>query len=345
MAHEPKLEVFKITLNAKPNTNNTFETFLETNYSVDDTDFDAGAAYLQFYSELMNTISNNYYLNERKKKGLGLEAMEDGAVNETVKLKSGSRFIYGTLKGGRYGQNRTMGNIGLPSEALGQIDRDNIVFDNYYFLLYTPFESSKALLMIQSYTDDSINDIFQGWLLGMMRNSNFYLPFLSPYCPVSIQNEFKAHSVVKEMTFSHDIVLDNIEDRETINTDKFTIEIRIRAKDEGVRLNRLDAFKNIFKPFGFKRPHDKGTIELKDFKRKIGLLYDGSHQSSFQLDSDMDIKPTIYLRGKITLQNDDSPDWESLHEYCTTLLDEIIPEVYPEINLIQQIGDNEAPEN
>ena len=345
MAHEPKLEVFKITLSPKPKVNNTFETFLETNYAVDSETFDGNAAYHQFFADLLSTISEKYHLNTRKKKGLGLEPKEEGSLNETIKLASNSRYIHGTLKGGRYGRDRTLGNIQSPTKALGHIDRNNIVFDNYYFLLYTPFESSKGVLMIQSYTDDSINDIFHGWLSEMMKNNKFYMPTLSSYCPIRIQEEFKNRSLIKEMTFSHDIVLHNVEERETINTDAFTVEIRIKAKNEGVRMDLLGAFKNIFNPFGFRRPRESTVIPLKDFKRKIGLLSDGTHQSSFQLDSDLDIRPTIYLRDRITLETDESPNWESLHNFCTQLLDEIIPEVYPELKLVQQITNNEQPEN
>jgi len=345
MAHEPKLEVFKISLSPKPKVNNTFATFLESNYAVDDVTFESDDAYLQFFADLLSTISEKYHLNTRKKKGLGLEPKEDGTVNDTIKLASKSRYIYGTLKGGRYGQDRTLGNIQLPTEALGHIDRNNIVFDNYYFLLYTPFESSKGILMIQSYTDDSINDIFHSWLCEMMKTNKFYMPTLTPYCPIRIQDEFKTNSVIKEMTFSHDIVLDNVENRETINTDTFTVEIRIKAKNEGVRMDLLAAFKNVFNPFGFRRPRESKVILLEDFKRKIGLLSDGTHQSSFQLDSDLDIRPTIYLRDRITLETDDSPNWESLHDFCTQLLEEIIPEVYPELKLVQQITNNEQTEN
>lgn len=159
MAHEPKLEVFKIELNPKSKeTLNTFGGFLESQY-ISEEGFDMDAAYFQFFSDLVSTISNSYYLNEKKKKGLGLEAVEEGAVNESIKSNAAEQFIHGVLKGGRFGQNRSLGNIRKPEQAHDVIDRNNIVLDSFYFLLYTPFQSHKAVLMIQSYTDDTINDI------------------------------------------------------------------------------------------------------------------------------------------------------------------------------------------
>ncbi len=344
MAHEPKLDVFKISIHPKADNPDTFKAFLESNYQVDGIPINIDEAYTEFYKDLLSTFANNYHLNNKRKKGLGLEAREDRQFNDSIRLVSESKIIYGVLKGGRYGQNRSIGNINLPNEAHAPIGSNNIVFDNFYFLLYTPFESSKGILMIQSYTDDTVNDIFQGWLAGMMRNQNYFYPTFSAFCPERIQEEFKNNSVVKEMTFSHDIVLDNLEERDSINADSFTIEVHIKAKDD-VRLNKLPDLKRIFKAFGLKKPENRGVIRLEDFNRKVGRLVNGTRQSSFELEGNVDIKPTIFLRERIALQEDESPDWDSLNNFSMEILQEIIPEIYPELQLINQENHNESAED
>jgi hypothetical protein len=336
MAHEPKLEIFRIELHPKSkNKENTFGNYLESQYESEE-EFDINAAYLQFFTDLVSTISSKYYLNEKKKKGLGLEAVEDGGVNESIKSNTTEQFISGVLKGGRFGQNRSLGNIRKPEKTHEVIDKNNIVLDWFYFLLYTPFQSSKAILMIQSYTDDTVNDIFQGWLREMMRSPTYHSPILTAFCPKRLQEEFRNQSIVKEMSFFQDIVLDNVEIRDdTIKTEQFSIEITIKAKDNGEKLSNLPSLKKIFNRFGFKRPEEKGVISLKDFKKRVGRLHNGTHQSSFELDGDMEIKPTVYLRDRIKLEVDDSPNWESLHEFAVKLLEEVKEEVYPELKLIE----------
>lgn len=180
----------------------------------------------------------------------------------------------------------------------------------------------------------------------MLKSSTHYSPVLTTFCPKRLQEEFRNQSVVKEMSFFQDIVLDNIEVREnTIKTEQFSIEITIKAKDNGEKLSNLPSLKKIFNAFGFKRPETKGVISLKDFKKKVGRLHNGTHQSSFELDGDMEIKPTIYLRERITLEADDSPNWDSLHGFAVKLLEEVKEEVYPELKLIEENTTDEVPES
>ncbi len=333
MAHEPKLEIFKVYLNPKSKkTTNTFEELFESKYKADET-YTPDNGFTSFFKDLLTTVSDDFYLNPAKKKGLGLEVI-NGKPNLSIKSNATERFIHGTLKGGRYGQNRSIGDIASPSSAHSTLDSNKIVLDYYYFLFYSPLKSHKGILMVQSYTDDTVNETFHKWLTELIKSEKFYFPEFTTFCPKRLQDEFRSVSVVKEMTFFQDIVLAEIEDRDSINTERFTVEISIKPKNEDVSLDKLDAFKKIFNKFGLLRPKSKESISLENFKRKIGRLSDGVHQSSFELDSDGEIKPTIYLRDRINLQPDGSPDWDSLHEFAINLLSEIKPEIYPELKHI-----------
>ncbi|PTS93783.1 hypothetical protein DBR11_24620 [Pedobacter sp. HMWF019] len=331
MAHEPKLEVYKVYIGATPTTvDRSFGGFLEKKYPVED--FKLKEAYHKLLQDLITSIDTNFVLNDIRKKGLRIDENSTASLERSIKIKTNKHIISGTIKGGRYGQQRSIGYTRKPNQKYTKINTTDIVMDTFYFLLYTPFGSNKGILMIQSYSDDQINDVFISWLRANLKAEGFYKPNLELYCPIKLQREFKATSVVKELKFTNDVVVENIDDDHSISTEAFTINISIRAKEDGESLGNLQNLVNYVKRFTF---GDKNKpLTLDEFKRKTGTLYNGSHQSSFELGTGIDIKPTIYLKDKVDLQVDGSPKWDSLEKFCLELLDDIKEEIYPEADEI-----------
>ena len=334
MAHEPKLEVYKIYLNPTRTTNdNSFQGFLEKKFP--DVNFDKKKAYQSLFQELLSAIDLDYVLNETNKKGLRIDDVDitdPARPTKSIKIKSSKHIIHGTIKGGRYGQNRSIGYTRNPGKKKTKISTTDIVLDTFYFLLYTPFGSNKGVLIIQSYTDDQINDVFIDWLRTTFRTEGFFKPSFNHYCPSKIQQEFKKTSAIKELKFTNDILISDIDTDESIRTESFTISVTIRSNEDGEKISNLSSFTNMAKKliFGNKR----NPLTLEEFKRQVGTLYNGSHQSSFELGGEIDIKPTIFLKDKVELQADGSPKWSSLETFCLELLEEIKTEVYPESNEI-----------
>ncbi|SDK92989.1 hypothetical protein SAMN04487898_11350 [Pedobacter sp. ok626] len=331
MAHAPKLEIYKIYLKSTTETpNNTFEDYLKSKFKIKTEDYKFKDSHKLFLESIVSSIDKDFVLSKKLKKGLGLEQTQSGVTNTAIKINTSKYFIHGTIQGGRYGQNRSLGNITKPTTR-SKINDKNIVLDNFYFLLYTPEGSSKGLLFLQSYTDDSINEVFINWIKNLLKTDGFYRPTVEHYSPAKIQEEFKRYSIVKELKYSKDIVINDIGVVNSIDTNGFTVEIVIRAKDQGVSLSKLEKFANFFGASTFKASNEKG-LKLEEFNKKVGQLNNGSHQSSFVLNDKIEITPTIFLKEKIKLNADQSPDWVDLHRYCQELLLEVIEEVYPEQN-------------
>lgn len=330
MAHEPKLEVYKIYTKPFLTTEHpSFGNFLQRNFLTEDKELTPAEGFKQLLQKLIASIDTNFVLNSTNKKGLRIDESADG-LEKSIKIRSAKQIIYGTIKGGRYGQNRSIGYTNNPKKKYTKVAQTDIVMDTFYFLLYTPFKSNKGVLMIQSYTDDQINDVFINWLKENLSGKGYFRPTMETYCPTKLQEEFKNSSAVRELKFTKDILISGIETEDGISTEEFSINISIRAKDEGKKISKFQSFVKTARALRFGKKEN--PLPLEDFNKQIGVLYNGSHQSSFELDGAINIKPTIYLKEKIKLQDDETPDWKSLHDYCLDLLEEIKDEVYPENN-------------
>jgi len=325
MAHEPKLEVYKIYLRPTPTTSDkTFGSFLNKKHPG----VSPAKGYKALFQDMITSLDTDFIVNDFSKKGLSLDDTNPSTAAKSLTLKSSDHIISGKIKGGRFGQKRSIGDIKRPKKVHTSLSVNNIVLDTFYFLLYTPLGSNKGVLIIQSYSEDQINDVSISWLKSVFKTDGFYQPHFESYCPVRIQREFKERSAVKELKFTNDVLVSDIDSSQTISNESVTVTITIRAKNEGEKLSKLAEFRKLVGKIRF--GNKKNPMTLDEFKVQTGLLYNGSHQSSFELGGALDIKPTIYLRDKIRLQPDGTPEWESLDKFCLELLDEIKPEVYPE---------------
>lgn len=336
MAHEPKLEVFTIYYHTTSDkTVNTFANYLETQFpsknksSKNAVDYDI--LFKKFFEFFLKKIDNTYHTDDKRKKAIGVKPKKRGSQNQnTISFATDKKIIEGTIKGGRYGQKRYIGDMTKPEEDHTEIDYKKIVLDDFYFQLYCPLGSSKAILMLQSYTDDTVRDIFTSFLRDLFKTDGFYKPSITLFCPNSIKEEFKKHSLIKTVRFRDNIIVSDIENNNTIDSKEVSIEIKITTHDEGINIKTFNKFRKALEKLGVKKPNVNKVMTFEDFADKVGTLANGSQISSFNLDSDFSITPTIYLRDKITLQLDDTPDWDSLKDYCSELLLEVIEEVYPE---------------
>lgn len=328
MAHEPILQVFKIGLN--PSRRVPESSFLHLafeKFGINEADFTDTEIYPLILQDLISTIDDGYFKNEAKKKAIGIEKNEDEGVNTAIKFDSNKSLIYGTIQGGKYGQSRSVGNLN-DSDSRQPLSEDNVVLDKYFFLIHIPLNSEKGVAMIHSYTDDTINDIFSSWLREIFSSTLFFKPDIIPYFPNKIRQEFIDNSFVKEFKFSKDILISEIDSIRTINTKEWTVDIILRAKEGGAEISYIDQLAKMFN--GIILKSKRKQFKLEEFNKKTGTLNDGKHQNSFKIGDKIDIHPTIYLGDKILLQADKSPNWDQLELFCFELLEEIIPEVYPE---------------
>jgi hypothetical protein len=242
MAHEPKLSVFKFYLRPTiTSTPCTFRDFLNARYEGVHPITDK---FTQFFTDFLTEIKDENVTSEAKKKAISLKETESAdEVNKSINRYPRKAIIDGRIKGGKFGRNRSIGDVDDPKKEHGKLDHKKIVFDEFYFLLYTPYGSTKCVLILHGYSDDHVNDLFVSFIRKQLKTEGFYKPVVESFCPNNIKENFKENSFVKELIFREDMYIQDIEEKNSISTSDLIVEIKITARNEGETMGKFSLLK------------------------------------------------------------------------------------------------------
>jgi hypothetical protein len=335
MAHNPKLEVYQVWINSINGENKTFRDFTKEVISISSEsqnnqqdELSNSYYFLDLFKTFIHKVDNDsFILNQRKQKAFtAYDTRPAGEEEPSITPHSDAFIIEGTIDGGRYGQRRTKSSLDNKLEK-EDVVRENIILDKFYFFLYTPMNSDLGILFIQSYSTDSISDIFTDFISRFFSAQKLYRKArIEKFVPKRIVEEFKNHSCIKKFSFSNRFVFNQLSENPIgTETEEFIIKIEAVAKN-GLPKNALKNWINTMgeKIFSNKKLENfnNGKVYLQDLNSK--------KESPFDISSDLDIKPIIYLEDRITVDDDGIPNFIELKNYCTLLLNnEIIPEMYP----------------
>jgi len=328
MAHNPKLEVYQIWLKPNNETEKTFrDFFIETNSSENDESDENSVIFLDFFSDFINKIdTDDFIVNSRTKKAFtAYDARPAGEFETTIKIDSNKTIIYGTIEGGQYGQRRNKSDMSNKSTK-DRIGEGDIIMDKFYFCLYTPFDSDLGILFIQCYSTDTISGVFTEFIRDLFSQRGSYKKAqVEKFVPRRIADEFRDASTIKKFSFSSRFLIENIGNEPIgINNEEFIIKVEAISKN-GLPKRSLGRWIDTIgsKVFNSKPLSEfvNGKVYLRNNETK--------RDSPFAIDSNFDIKPVIYLEGRVTIEPDGLPNFTELNQYCLNLLDtEIIPEMY-----------------
>ncbi len=346
MSKNPKVEFYKIILHPTPSTSNdiTFKDVYQKIYlnlkpeeenieSISNNDLKRN-----FNQHFFNSIDNKFQRDSRKRKAFYSKSIKiDGSITNPIKFSLASSTISGLIKGGDYDTGKDLGDIGKPEDDTEPLDESNILLDNFYFSLYTPLNKNIAILAIHSYTKDQIADVFTPFISKLFRIPGFtYNAMLESFMPKEMQENFKKTSIVKQLNYSNRVIVNDIEDGVIMN-EEFSIKIEINSLGEQINLKNLPLWKKKIGESILGLPN-RPEKSLGSFNKQTGYLKSKggvTTPASFQLDkNDIDIKPTIFLKNYIRVEENGIPDWPQLESFINKTLEEIVkPEVYPEDNL------------
>ncbi len=328
MAHNPKLEVYQVWLQPNDRSDKTFRNFVLESISQDrNEETENSKLFRDYFQNFIKKIDSDEFIsNSRKKKAFTAYDTNPTEESErTITIHTDKNLIEGTIEGGRYGIRRNKSSMDNKSEKEGITDSD-IILDKFYFCLYTPFDSELGILFLQCYSTDSISDIFTDFISKLFTSQGLYKKAkIEKFVPRRIINDFKNHSNVKKFTFTSRFVFDH-HNEESIGRqeEEFVIKIEAVSKN-GLSKESLPSWLTSIgsKIFNSQPLADfnKGKVYLKNVHT--------NKETPFDIDSDLEIKPVIYLEGRIDIGIDGLPNFSQLSEYCMNLLDnEIIPEMY-----------------
>lgn len=329
MANNPKLEVYQVWLKPYKDEDKTFrDFFIETNSSENSEEDENSVIFQDFFKDLIKKIDTDDFINYTKKKK-AFAAYDTKLIEgstPTIKMGSTKNLIEGVIEGGRYGQSRNKASMKNKSEKEG-IKEADIILDKFYFCLYTPMDSDLGILFLQCYSTDTISDIFTDFIRYHFNKQGVYRKAkVEKFVPRRLIEEFTDHSNIKKFTYTSRFVFDQLFSQSIGEIEEeFTIKIEATPKD-GLPKESLGQWIDAIgkKMFGNRRlaEFNKGKVYLKNEQTK--------KETPFDISSDFEIKPVIYLEGRIDIGEDGIPNFEQLSDYCMKLLDEeVIPEMYP----------------
>ena len=143
MAHNPKLQVFRIELKPKARSKADSACFRDVlfnklNIETSESDNFLWNSYLQSF---VNHIDLNFFKDEKSKKAFTIyNEVEKDAISSSFEKK----VLDGIIKGGKYDRERDKAKVGDKAK-IEKIDKDDVILDQFYFLLYTPFDNTKGI--------------------------------------------------------------------------------------------------------------------------------------------------------------------------------------------------------
>ena len=209
MAHEPKLSAYIIKLKSigrgiEKTNRNLFRTIIQNN----DENLDDSYIFLEICSRFIKDIdTEKMYADELNKKSMTANQLdlEESSVNPNINFHSEKHIIEGIVEGGKYGKRRKKTSTANKKNK-DDVTEDDAITDDFYFLIYTPLESDKSVLMIQSYTDDNIDSVMKKfWKNFLSYPAVFKEPSITKFIPTNIIDDFKDGATVSTLTYTTEV--------------------------------------------------------------------------------------------------------------------------------------------
>jgi hypothetical protein len=331
MAHNPKLEIYKINLfNKETGNSTTFREFFARRLGhfgrkMEDIPED-NEVYKKFFEDFIKKVTSKYHSSSKKKKAFKIEKGEGDKGN--VSYKSDAQYIKGILSGGSHGRKGHVGALTDPENET-PIEVHNIVGFNFFFLLYAPFNHYEGVILIQSYTGSTISDVFRDFLKKYFSHSEIIKSEISLYVPTFLKDKYIEGAVFKGIEFTSDWILDG--DRDGHKQKKYEVQVKIEIIDKSEHKTAPQGFTNAIRDF------TKGLLtlngkpkELDKFRKKPKMVNDGKPALIDVMDLHANIKPVLLLeKVGIAVREGLVPDFSQIDTYCCNLLPDILEENLP----------------
>jgi hypothetical protein len=327
--NDPRLTVYIITIKPFKNVESSNRNLLK--HIINDFSEGLKDSYIlmEFFKKIVNTLDQQKMYSDEKI-GKSMTAiqldLEDENVNPDLRIHTDKHVIEGELEGGKFGRIRNRRSTSNKKDN-SPVKKEDAITDKFYFLLYVPLEHNKLVLMVHSYSDESIDGIIRHFFQNLFKKEKvFNAPKIDRYVPPSIIQDFKNSAAVSGLSFSTEVPSKTLLEKSVKAVNKhYKVEVKITPIDQPLS---MDEFDNAKSPL---QNTSVGGLILANFRRRVGILQDSktNKTSPFALDSSFDIKPVIPLSKYLTFGTDDEKNFKLIKDYCFKLLKVIKSEIYP----------------
>lgn len=320
MAYNPKLSVYIITLKPKKkDETKTFRDFLCEKYAGDSTTSEAKLLQDLFETFVNSVGKDEFSKDDKNKRVMGVD---DGQILPLT-LSSEEGFFDGVIEGGKYGVLREYADTDKKADKR-VIPPSNAVLDKYYILLNPVLNNSYAILLVQSYTEVSIQGSIKTLIDNLFSGCiSFYKVQIDSFVPNKFMERYKKSAKVRMFSFTVPTQLSESL-RNTIQEadQEFEVEIRIKPKSKAMSLDS-EGTEKVIREYG-RKTLDSQTLD--EGNGKIYMVDALGRNANYDIEKEIrSIRPTIYLsdEGISSDPNTGLPDFRAIRTYCRNLLKDI----------------------
>lgn len=330
-----KLEVYKLILIDGPKYNQSFRDlfyykfFSESGRKIDEiSDKDI---YKAFFERFIKKIDcEDFWDDTVSKKGItAYNTNPEGNDSSGIRFSSYKCIAEGKISGGKYGRPRRKSEK-KNKKKTEEVRKTDLITDDFYFMLLTPLSDNVGILLIQSYSDDSVSSVFKKFLKQLLMVDNFRKPVFEVFTPKEMKQDFENGSILKRLTYSSKYIVDHLSNNPEKEIKKsFTIKIEATSNDDSIPLQEVTEWVKRFNDFTF--GDEEGSKGLDEFDVKGQMRNVAKNRRlPFEIEDNFEINPVIYLKDvkEVLIDDNGIPDEQSLKKYCLNLLDLIKSEVY-----------------
>ncbi len=274
--------------------------------------------YENFIGDFINLFHNEFKLNANETRGIG---------PDFVKPYPSKHVIDGIIKGGPTGIEQEIFDKNDMNNPEGILDDDKLTTLPYYFKLWTPYDGKTGILMLQSYTDYSVNTLIINHIKEIFRKYNTtYVP--ERFIPKELKEKYIDESSVYKIAFLKNTLSRSA--RERLNPAFSDHEgIKIKVEVSGFNDDPNNFIEKLLSP-----EHIIGSnlrdLEINEDEDHGTVLYykdENGHQAHAKAEKTLEIKPTIYLPDNIKEYGKDHVDYEKVKTFTDGLLNKIKKEI------------------
>jgi hypothetical protein len=320
MARDIKLDCYHFSIKKQLQTDAyTFQDFLSS-FNPDEGTLTLQNQFNSFYVDLVNYFGSEFRINSTETKGITISS-EDRSL-----IQSSFNTISGTLRGGDTGIGKKIQERGN-SRGGNPIDQSKIHSIPHYFQMWMPIDLSFCIVVVQSYTGESLSGMFLHHLEQYFRSKEVVTINRQKFLPQRMIDDFRNNAVVRSVTFKSTKL--QRQKRQAINAvliEKENLNVELTLKGFG-RDSTWAQFRDWLTGsdqnlLGI----DMSSVNLENpADRIVEYSYQGKTQKG-KLTKEYQIIPSIVITENIQLTSERHPDFNSIHSYVTEFMNELITE-------------------
>lgn len=337
----PRLDFFRFSLRHKSGQVKTFREFMIENGKCTSRQKDA-TIFGSLYKYFMEAPTKDFARISSLKKVMTVIHNPKGKIinvhyDKRPLPQYPACIISGVVNGGPYGKERILTEL-TKKESAGKLTKSQPVLQYYYILVYLPLDHSEGFLMVHSdSTEESITQFLRNYVSSIFKLGDYQKPVMTVFAPRKFQEEYRNGATISSFSFKKTIVDNQIENdnpiKEIIND--FDVNITVTPKGNKPSLglaNRLKEYLNS-KVFG----SQNNNYRLEEFDHCTVHTRNPDTNSTKQFEwnnRDLELVPVVYLKDRVAILEDGTPEFVKLDEYCQKLFKEdILPELRPDRNV------------